>query len=1038
MNFGETYLFYLKSADEKYYRVSIYEEEERTYYYRREYKKFRYCMRILYDKKNGNRFKKLDVEKDKQNKARSPFYKRIGKPRAGYDPYYVSYYDKFEELIPETPEQFLEVLGLEDCEYITEDEYVNAIFSSIKDIVAPEDYVKKERRYPHDLKRLLMIAMAGGRPTQRNSAMKRILKWSDQASESYHFLIEHGLQETMFGALILATKYKILGLEDVVKKIADSTDEERAWIEGYSFKFAPIYANLYLHAITNGQQPYIWKDIEKIANLMPSDFENAINFFTSYTKKPDNASTYSFGYDFKKKYNVDDNNWLLIPEYLKNKTMDEKYELLLNVANGIKLTYDYSKLHFLFRTPFKVAELGRFLDLLAFIMHLIDRDNCTCGTCAYLRRRAKRVLKEWGREKSEDYIKTVALFFALQPEWVAPSYYSERYRWQLFYNRRIIRDLLYGKSKRSGWNGQLVRGDSPDILSDEHWQTREEFFPELWNEYPNYVWWILGKTKVPAILDFCLRVLNQSDKGKEFLNSLNLKDVVSTLEIPYNRIQDFFYEILMNRLKAIDKLPEDLISILVESNGPRAWELAVQLVKDNKAELTEDQFIMLCIKPNQRLIDFCRDRLVGLDENKKKNMTIRIFELISIEEDVYRINLGLIKSLIERAELPISGETLVPLLRSKNTLGQELVSSLIEKQAPKAGFLTKEAYISTFENSEVSLDLCKMVSKFLDKDIETSTFSLKESIEIISSLLQCPHEEIFLIYDRLSENLISRTPEGSNLLLDGIVKNLVRKEISQKLRETFLELLRKTNIDIWKSIDSEIVNNISKLEDPDIAIIGNLVLKYQTVAMPAKETIDVVVGSEALVIRRYLIDILDLISSRIDIEINILTPIIESDFNDLFTWTSEYIKKAAIDVSIKTKYLRKIIDSPVVRVQEFSFNVLKEIYKEKLPYDMILHLLEHPSEYVRGAIAEEVSDIKVFEKLVNEEPDLFLRYIKSVIYLPNKLAKAKDRLFELMIDFANSSPKYKKNIKDILLNVGGGAIIKDKERALKAFVKITD
>ncbi|MFX1451303.1 MAG: hypothetical protein ACFFCM_10700 [Promethearchaeota archaeon] len=1038
MSFGESYLFYLKSLDEKYYRVSIYEEEEKTYYYRPQYKKFRYCIRIIYDKRNGSRFRKLDVEKDKQNKARSPFYKRIGKPRAGYDPYYVSYYDKFEELTPETPEQFLEVLGLEDCEYISEEEYIDAIFSSIKDISAPEDYVKKERRYPHDLKRLLMIAMAGGKPSQRSSAMKRILKWGDQAIEAYNFMIEHGMQETMFGALILATKYKIPGLEDVIKKITDSTDEERVWIEGYSFKFAPIYANLYLNTITNGQYSYIWRDLQKTANNMPEDVENAIKFFISYTKKPDDASGYSFGYNFKGKYKVEDNNWLLIPEYLKNKTMDEKYEILSNVANGINLIYDYAKLHYLFRTPFKIAELGRFLDLFAFIIHLIDRDNCTCGTCAYLRRRAKRVLKEWGREKSEDYVKTLTLFFALQPEWIAPSYYSNRYKWQLFYNRRLIRDFLYGKSQRSYWSGQLVRGDAPDILSDELWQTREEFFPELWNEYPNYVWWLLGKTKVAAILDFCLRVLGQSDKGKEFLNSLNLKDIVSTLEISYDRVQNFFYDILMDRLKKLDKLPEDLIKILVESNGPKAWELAIQLVKDKKAELKEDQFVMLCIRPNARLIDFCRDRLVGLDENKKKNITIRIFELISIEEDVKKINLELINSLIERADLPISGETIVPLLRSKNKLGQNLVSSLIGKESLKAGFLTKEAYISTFENSAAYLNLCKSITQFLEQDIEASTFSLEESIEIISSLLQSPHEEIFLIYDRLSEELISKTPEGSKLLLDGIVKNLIRKEITEKLKETFLELLRKTNIEIWKPIDIKIINALTKLEDPDISIITQLVLKYKTVAMPTKETIDKVVGSEALVIRRYLIDVLNLMASLIDLQTNILTPIIESDFNDLFTWTSEFIRKVRIKEAVKAKYLRKIIDSPVVRVQEFSFNVLKDIFKEKLPYDIILHLLEHPSEYIRGAIAEEVSDSNIFEKLVKEEPDLFLRYIKSVIYLPNKIAKAKDRLYELLIDFAKSSPSYKNNIKDILLKVGGGAIIKDKERALKAYVKIID
>jgi len=117
---------------------------------------------------------------------------------------------------------------------------------------------------------------------------------------------------------------------------------------------------------------------------------------------------------------------------------------------------------------------------------------------------------------------------------------------------------------------------------------------------------------------------------------------------------------------------------------------------------------------------------------------------------------------------------------------------------------------------------------------------------------------------------------------------------------------------------------------------------------------------------------------------------------------------------------------------------LKDIFKEKLPYDIIVHLLEHPSEYIRGAIAEEVSNDNIFEKLVKEEPDLFLRYVKSVIYLPNKIANAKDRLYELLIDFAKSSPSYKNNIKDILLKVGGGAIIKDKERALKAYVRIID
>ena len=68
--------------------------------------------------------------------------------------------------------------------------------------------------------------------------------------------------------------------------------------------------------------------------------------------------------------------------------------------------------------------------------------------------------------------------------------------------------------------------------------------------------------------------------------------------------------------------------------------------------------------------------------------------------------------------------------------------------------------------------------------------------------------------------------------------------------------------------------------------------------------------------------------------------------------------------------------------------------------------------------------------------ELFMYYLKTLVYLPNRHTKSKDKMYNVIPQFAM---KYKEKIPDIesiLLDIGGSNIIIDSERALVALAKI--
>jgi len=129
-----------------------------------------------------------------------------------------------------------------------------------------------------------------------------------------------------------------------------------------------------------------------------------------------------------------------------------------------------------------------------------------------------------------------------------------------------------------------------------------------------------------------------------------------------------------------------------------------------------------------------------------------------------------------------------------------------------------------------------------------------------------------------------------------------------------------------------------------------------------------------------------------------------------------------------------IIDSPVNKVYSFGLRKLDEIYKELIPKDFILQMLEHTSTEVKAYISNKTNEI--LNNLGNGDKELFMYYVKTLLFLPNKVSKSKDNVYEAIPKFILKHKDKVNEFEDMLLDIGGSNIIIDSERALTTLAKI--
>ena len=79
---------------------------------------------------------------------------------------------------------------------------------------------------------------------------------------------------------------------------------------------------------------------------------------------------------------------------------------------------------------------------------------------------------------------------------------------------------------------------------------------------------------------------------------------------------------------------------------------------------------------------------------------------------------------------------------------------------------------------------------------------------------------------------------------------------------------------------------------------------------------------------------------------------------------------------------------------------------------------------------------QIINNFGNGNASLFMYYAKTLLLLPNKQSKGKDKLYSVLPQFALENRDKASEIEDLLLKIGASNIIIDSERALVALAKI--
>ena len=130
-----------------------------------------------------------------------------------------------------------------------------------------------------------------------------------------------------------------------------------------------------------------------------------------------------------------------------------------------------------------------------------------------------------------------------------------------------------------------------------------------------------------------------------------------------------------------------------------------------------------------------------------------------------------------------------------------------------------------------------------------------------------------------------------------------------------------------------------------------------------------------------------------------------------------------------------LLDSPEKKVYLYGLEQLHKLYLEHaIPKEFLLQMLEHPSPEVKSYVSSNI--LQTIENLGNGDEEIFMYYIKTLLFLPNKVSFAKQKIYEMIPVFIN---KYKNKLHDVeqlLFELGNSNIILDSERALVTLVKI--
>lgn len=718
------------------------------------------------------------------------------------------------------------------------------------------------------------------------------------------------------------------------------------------------------------------------------------------------------------------------------------------------LAYRFEKTPATFASRRSMYLGGRYTDVSKELKKPDSRLAYSTATRTYLRRRSFRSLRKLAEAGDAlGYVKmAVGVLLPFSDADGGETRSASRYNYSSRKTKTIHWDKFAGYH---AFNAILYGGNSPRYelrYRTATWRcrpsykpgdpapaTREEAFPQAWDQVPVGLMHLLAESACSLVHEFAARALRAN---KAFLDELDVDAIVMLLERPYAPTAELGFDLARARYN-----PDDpdfaLIAAVANAAVPAARKLAQSWIDADRRRFAEahDLLLALALSRHADTRQYARTLLTSL-----------VFSAGAAEPLIARIISGLLalpagEDGVE-ALAADAGETLMrAFARPLRSVGLEVVADLAHH--PLAAVQTLAANILLNHDTrpeDLPEDLIAALavnSNFpavrslgirLFGELPDSILVTRQGL--IVAFLTAPNADQRDAIRPVVERLGKRDPQFAATLVPQLVGALIAKESAEGLHSFLLRLLKTDLERALGSLDKDTVLRLLRAKASAAQELGGILLARNV--DPATLTVGEVAklgNHEILSVRHAAWHFYETNRDRIAAELATAVKILDSKWDDTRAFSFGFFRDKLAPTEWPPDVLVAVADSVRPDVQAFGREMITRCFREEHGQEYLTKLSEHPSADVQLFATNYLEQYAAgsLERIRELTP-----YFLGVLSRVNRGRVAKARVFRFLTEESQKSPEAAQLVADIMTRQSLTMAIGDKAASIVAMVAVRD
>lgn len=682
-------------------------------------------------------------------------------------------------------------------------------------------------------------------------------------------------------------------------------------------------------------------------------------------------------------------------------------------------------------------------------------------TRAYLRNRVWRTLRRMGELDDPNYVKmAVGVLLPYSDKDAHPVRQSLTFNpaikdflpayWDAYASYRPFNHILYGRSPRYF----LKRGSSAWRCSAQYKPgspapgTREEIFPNLWEQNPVGLLHLISESQCRPVHEFAARALRDC---KEFCAALDADAVMMILSRPYEESVRLGFEIAREQCQTRE--PNHLLVMAVaDSNLAEARSEAQQWIDSNRAYFLGDiNFVTrLASALHSDTREYARNllRSSNFSDAVAQSITLKLVDVL-VNSDVTDANrakdiadtvLAAFGPQIKSIEISV----VLDLLNSPLKEAQELGANILLNHSTKSENLPAGVIDSLIASS---FDSIRGIGIKLFGQLDTATLLTSE--RLIVSFATHEHEDIRNSIRPVIQRLSEADATFAERLAMSMIDELRGEELHAGVHRSVAQILKEDIGRQW--IDAVTPGTVWRLiQSPSMdgqELGGVLIaLKIQRDAMWVEnfETADLIELSNHAIatVRQAARSVFEQVISRYMHasnpnghleEMARAVRFLDSEWEDARQYFISQFKTQFSAKDFSPAILVSVCDSVRADIQALGRELITRFFEDESGQEYLLKLSEHPS-----------ADLQLFatnylERYASDNAERLRElnyYFTSVLSRINKARVAKDRVMMFLMTEAAKSEEAARIVAEIFARQSATIARGDRASAIEAMLHI--